>query len=554
MAIYHLSAKIISRSAGRSATAAAAYRSASSITDERTGLVHDFTKKRGVISREILAPSGAPDWTRDRASLWNYVELAETRKDAQVAREIEVALPRELTPAARIELVRGFVHDEFVSKGMIADICHHAPDAENPHAHILLTTRVLDGQGFGKKAREWNSKPQLEAWRSAWAEHANRALAAAHSHERIDSRSNADRGIDARPTVHLGPQAAALERDGIRTSAGDMNRRALAHNSELAQAKAKVVEHAMGLQEAHAERFIAELKPEAWGAFRDATRHPEPIRDMEAFLQKIAATDVKSVRERAGADWDREHTYAERAAATRHPADAAAAVAVSSPLHARWWVTTREKRRELTRQAETTRPAFQSRTAAVEKAGAAAEARVAQARKSLGDISASRDVVSRHATQARDVQDMWMSAREQEAAREAAREAQRQAEAEAQRQAQIADMLDRKAADIQRAISRGDDTQVTAKAYIRESVKASGDIWVARDVPREVVRAIAVEVFAESRKERFLLEGPEQVEIANDAIKEAREEREHERELARERAAERAREREQERDGPELEM
>lgn len=540
MAIYHLSAKVIGRSAGRSATAAAAYRAACAITDERTGLVHDFTKKRGVVSREILAPSGAPDWTRDRASLWNRVELAETRKDAQVAREIEVALPRELSPAARLQLVRGFVQDEFVAKGMIADICHHAPDAENPHCHVLLTTRVLEGDAFGKKAREWNSKPTLERWRSAWAEHANAALQKEHSYARIDSRSNAARGLDARPTVHLGPQAAALERDGIRTSAGDMNRRARAHNREIENTKTQAAGLRRELQQAHAERLVATVNPEAWGKYQDEKKHPYPgnslARELERFVEKV--DDRKKLEKDMRAEWEKRHPDL-TSDARRHTAAAAAALAVSSPIHLRWWTTPREKRRELARQAETTRPAYEARESAVKKTIEKLETQAAAFRTIIEDVRESGLTGAEAARAARDAEVARLSTIEREAAQERERQAQ-------ERQAQITASLEQRARDIQKAVSRGDNTQVAARAYIRESVKELGEVRVVADVKPEVVRAIAFEVAAQERQEPFMLEDPEQVEIANDAIKEAREEREHERELARER--------EQERDGPELEM
>ncbi|MCF7778981.1 MobA/MobL protein, partial [Sulfitobacter sp. M220] len=145
MAIYHLRATMISRSQGRSATAAAAYRVAERIEDRRTGLTFDYAARGGVDHTEILAPDHAPDWVRDRSELWNRVEEAETRKNSQVAREVRVALPAELTHAQRLELVREFVRSQFVDRGMVADIALHAPgrigDERNHHAHILLTTR-----------------------------------------------------------------------------------------------------------------------------------------------------------------------------------------------------------------------------------------------------------------------------------------------------------------------------------------------------------------------------------------------------------------------------
>ena len=229
MAIYHLSASMIGRSSGRSATAAAAYRAACVVRDERTGEVYDYGRKTGVEATLILAPEGAPDWAHDRAALWNAVEAAETRKDAQVAREITVAVPAELDAADRHALVEGWVADQLVSQGMVADIAFHAPhregDQRNHHAHILLTTRGLDPEGFGPKERGWNGKDQLATWRESWAEAQNRALERAHVVERVDHRGLAAQGLEDLPTRHLGPAATALERQEAREAA-EMGREA----------------------------------------------------------------------------------------------------------------------------------------------------------------------------------------------------------------------------------------------------------------------------------------------------------------------------------------
>lgn len=213
MAIYHLRASVISRSAGRSATAAAAYRSAAQIEDRRTGLSFDYSKRGGVDHTEILAPEHAPDWARDRAELWNRVEEAETRKNSQVAREIRVALPAELTHAQRVELVQGFCQQEFVDRGMVADIALHAPgregDDRNHHAHILLTTREIGPEGFTSKNRNWNAVEVLEGWRRAWAQESNRALERSGIEDRIDHRTL------------VAQRDEALERSGAARERGD---------------------------------------------------------------------------------------------------------------------------------------------------------------------------------------------------------------------------------------------------------------------------------------------------------------------------------------------
>ena len=193
MAIYHLRATMISRSQGRSATASAAYRVAERIEDRRTGLVFDYAARGGVDHTEILAPDHAPDWVHDRSELWNRVEESETRKNSQVAREVRVALPDELTHAQRVTLVRDYAQAQFVDRGMVADIAIHAPgregDERNHHAHILLTTREVDAEGFTTKNRDWNKVEVLEGWREAWARDSNAALERAGIEDRVDHRT-----------------------------------------------------------------------------------------------------------------------------------------------------------------------------------------------------------------------------------------------------------------------------------------------------------------------------------------------------------------------------
>ena len=211
MAIYHLRATMISRSQGRSATAASAYRVAERIEDRRTGLTFDYAARGGVDHTEILAPDHAPDWVRDRSELWNRVEESETRKNSQVAREVRVALPAELTHAQRVELVRDFAQEQFVGSGMIADIALHAPgrdgDDRNHHAHILLTTREIGPEGFTTKNRDWNKVEVLEGWREAWARDANTALERAGIEDRVDHRT-----LEAQRDEALELAAAARER------------------------------------------------------------------------------------------------------------------------------------------------------------------------------------------------------------------------------------------------------------------------------------------------------------------------------------------------------
>jgi len=203
VAIYHLHAKPIQRSKGESSVAASAYRSASCITDERTGITHDYTRKQDVLNSEILLPKNAPETFADRATLWNTVEAHEKRKDAQPAREINIALPRELSFDQNWQLAKDFVQKEFVDKGMIADVAFHrghgGPDEEQPHMHVMLTMREVTPEGFGPKVREWNRTELLLEWRRDWAEYCNHRLALLGIDASIDHRSNKARGINLEP-------------------------------------------------------------------------------------------------------------------------------------------------------------------------------------------------------------------------------------------------------------------------------------------------------------------------------------------------------------------
>jgi ATP-dependent exoDNAse (exonuclease V) alpha subunit len=219
MAIYHFSAKVISRAAGSSALAAAAYRSASRLFDERLDRHHDFSNKAGVVHSEVLLPDGAPEHLADRERLWNDVEAAEVRKDAQLAREVEFAIPRELDEAEGVRLARDFVEREFVSRGMVADLNVHwdigADGEPRPHAHVMLSMREVGGEGFGAKVREWNRTDLLTHWREAWAEHVNTRLAELDIDGRIDHRSLEAQGIDLEPQNKIGPAASRMAAEGL---------------------------------------------------------------------------------------------------------------------------------------------------------------------------------------------------------------------------------------------------------------------------------------------------------------------------------------------------
>jgi MobA/MobL family len=243
MAIYHLSASIIKRSAGRSVTAAAAYRTAAKIEDLKTGIVHDYSRKQGVDYSEIISPvstnsNSNNDWLTNRAELWNKIELVEKRKDAQLAREVTIAIPTELSKLDQIALVREYVQTNYVAAGMIADINLHHLDGDNPHAHILLTMRNLQTSPagvveFGLKNTDWNSKDLLLAQRKSWEEVANKYLAARGLDTRIDCRSLEEQGSPYIPQIHVGVHAMAMKRKGIPTDRGEEFDRIEAANNDI---------------------------------------------------------------------------------------------------------------------------------------------------------------------------------------------------------------------------------------------------------------------------------------------------------------------------------
>lgn len=212
MAIYHLSCKIISRNKGRSSVAAAAYRAAEKLLDERTGVIHDMSKKGAdVVYSAILAPVDTPGHLLQREQLWNAVEAGERRKDAQVAREFDISLPRELTEQQNIELAKLFVQKEFVDCGMIADLCMHRGHQsreEQPHIHVMLTMRTVSKDGFGLKNCDWNDRELLKHWRKSWSEYCNTALSR-HGHDmKIDHRTLEAQGIALEPQTKIGPKDA----------------------------------------------------------------------------------------------------------------------------------------------------------------------------------------------------------------------------------------------------------------------------------------------------------------------------------------------------------
>ena len=265
MAVYHFSAKTVSRSAGRSSTAAAAYRAAERIVDERTGEIHDYTRKGGVVASEVILPGGG---TMARADLWNSVETHHKRGDATVAREFVVALPAELDADQRQDLARRYARELAERYRVAVDVNVHAPgkegDQRNHHAHILLSACYANTWGkLGKKAVELDPihcqrhglANVVERERERWEQLANQALEKAGQEARIDHRSLEAQGItDRAPGVHLGPTATAIERSGRES---DVGRRAREQADQfMADMQAQVA-----LQRA-AEKDVAELEAE----------------------------------------------------------------------------------------------------------------------------------------------------------------------------------------------------------------------------------------------------------------------------------------------------
>ena len=279
MAIYHLHAQVISRSSGRSAVAASAYRAGVRLVSDRDGLIHDYTRKGGITYSAMLAPDGAPAWALDRAQLWDRVEATERRKDAQLCREFDIALPVELSNAAKADLISGWVQRELVALGMVAQIDGHHWSGDNPHAHVMATLRPIEGDGFGKKAREWNRPEVLEHLRQSWAEAANAALAAAGQDARIDHRTLAAQGIAREPTQHLGPQAHSYEqRTGLPSNVRQIR--------EAANA-ARAAFDAAAIQAAEAD--VIELEAQLDALQREQRQQQRQAAQLDRYLAHEAA-------------------------------------------------------------------------------------------------------------------------------------------------------------------------------------------------------------------------------------------------------------------------
>ena len=322
IAIYHCNIGIVSRGKGKSAVAAAAYRSGEKITNEWDGMTHDYTRKRGVVHTEILLPPHAPPSFSDRATLWNSVELYEKTGNAQLAREIDAALPIELSRKEQIRLVREYCSSQFVSKGMCVDFAIHDTDSGNPHCHIMLTMRPLDERGAwaAKSKKEydldengerirlpsgrykthkvdltgWNDKGNALLWRKAWADISNAHLERAGSAERIDHRSNAERGIDEIPTVHMGVAACQMEKKGIATEKGELNRNIQKANRLIREIRAQI---------GKLKEWIADL----FKARETAPEQPQQSPGLANLLMKYLSVQREKSR-KYSQRWQQQHT------------------------------------------------------------------------------------------------------------------------------------------------------------------------------------------------------------------------------------------------------
>lgn len=334
MAIYHFSAKVVSRANGSSAVASAAYRSASELHDDRLNRDHDFSNKAGVIHSEVMLPQGAPERLNDRTTLWNEVEAGEKRKDAQLAREVEFSIPREMNEKQGVQLARDFVKKQFVTRGMVADLNVHWDKAKDgtpkPHAHVMMTMRDVARQGFGKKNRDWNSTELLKDWREAWSAHVNERMAELGLEGRIDHRSYEAQGIELEPQHKIGPAASRRPSQGLEAERIEDHTRIARENGEKIIANPNVALDAITRQQAtFTTRDLAtfafrhsdgkEQFDQVMGAVRAS---PELValgkdgRNQERFTSRdMIATEARL--ERAGDDLSRRSDHGLPAASNR---------------------------------------------------------------------------------------------------------------------------------------------------------------------------------------------------------------------------------------------
>ena len=310
----HFSITIAKRSENKSAVAGAAYQSGERLFSEYDQKIKDYTGKKEVVHSEILLPPNAPEEYRDRATLWNAVEKVENQWNSQLARRMVIAIPKEIPPDQHARLIREYCQEQFVSKGMCADFAIHDKGDGNPHAHIMLTMRAIgeDGKWLPKSRKvydldengeriklpsgnwkshkedtvDWNDRKYAEIWRHEWEVAANEYLESNNRSERLDMRSYERQGIDRIPTVHLGPEAAGLERKGIRTNKGDLNRE-ISRTNRLKAALKKTIRSLID--------WLADVKY----ALREVLREEERVKTLPEYL-----LDYMSKRKAERMDWN----------------------------------------------------------------------------------------------------------------------------------------------------------------------------------------------------------------------------------------------------------
>lgn len=325
MAIYHCAVKIIGRSSGRSSVGAAAYRAGERLENERDGRVHDYTGKGGVTYTEIMTPENAPEWAKDREKLWNEVERAEKSIDAQLCREVEVALPTELTPEQQKELIRDYVKENFVDHGMIADVAIHDKGDGNPHAHILLTMREVDREGNwqqkckkeyeldkdGNKQRlpsgnykcrkietnDWNKKESLEKWREGWEKTANHHLEKAGHEVRIDRRSLEAQGVNREPQIHEGVARVIQDKEAKKGKAVELDRSRINREIKERNAEYKKVVEIEKKYEKNVARIIAKSKTKEKVNVRTEKGAEKVVASVQKKIFNLETVDKICVRE-----------------------------------------------------------------------------------------------------------------------------------------------------------------------------------------------------------------------------------------------------------------
>ena len=300
----HNEITIVQRSQQQSAVAAAAYQSGEKLFCEYDQKVKHYPEKRGIVHNEILLPANAPRSYADRNTLWNAAEAVEKQWNSQLARRWVLTIPREIPPDLYAVFVREFCEQQFVSKGMIVDFAIHDPHppGHNPHAHVLLTMRAMDEHGkWLSKSRkvydldengeriklpsgrwkshkedtvDWNDQKYCEIWRHEWEVIQNRYLEANDRPERVDLRSYARQGLDIIPTVHEGAAVRQMEKRGIQTNIGNLNREIRAAN-RLMKSIRQLIQNLEG--------WITELGEKRKELL--AQKALSTVEDLEAFLE-----------------------------------------------------------------------------------------------------------------------------------------------------------------------------------------------------------------------------------------------------------------------------